>query len=223
MALSVKVSIPVSLPKAIGVKVMLTLQLFFPASVVPQVFAEIAKSPLARDAADIERARACVFQRHRLGRAGRADRLVAKTQRVRRDHGRWQTSDERYRAGSNCTVVAIARIARIHVMRSRVDRRDAVHCRRCGFSRYRQQDRGCIDTLGQHSQIGHAIPIEVARDDGKRTQPNLAYGRSGGCHCKCSISGTDEKNNLIIVVIDSCNIDLAVVVEIPHLKTVEFD
>lgn len=39
-------SIPVSAPKAIGVKVMLTLQLFFAASVAPQVFAEIAKSPL---------------------------------------------------------------------------------------------------------------------------------------------------------------------------------
>ena len=39
-------SVPVTLPKANGVKVMLTLQLFFPASVAPQVFAEIAESPL---------------------------------------------------------------------------------------------------------------------------------------------------------------------------------
>ena len=45
-ALSVKVSVPVRSPEAIGVKVMLTLQLLFAARVAPQVFAEIAKSPL---------------------------------------------------------------------------------------------------------------------------------------------------------------------------------
>jgi hypothetical protein len=36
--------------------------------------------PAGRDAADLERARACVCQRHRLGRAGRADHLIAKKQ-----------------------------------------------------------------------------------------------------------------------------------------------
>jgi len=93
-----------------------------------------------RDAADRERARACVFQRHRPCGAGRADHLSAKTQGDRRDPGRRQTAGERYRAGSKCTVVAIARIARIHVMRSSGGRRDAVHHRRRGFGRHRQQD-----------------------------------------------------------------------------------
>jgi hypothetical protein len=89
---SVKVSVPVSLPKAVGVKVMLTLA-FLPSERFPAGIREVAGG---RDAADIERGRACVFQRHRLGRAGRADRLIAKTQRVRRDPDRRQTALNTY-------------------------------------------------------------------------------------------------------------------------------
>jgi hypothetical protein len=46
LALSVKVKLPVRVPIAIGVKVTLTVQLAPAATVLPQVFALIAKSPL---------------------------------------------------------------------------------------------------------------------------------------------------------------------------------
>ncbi len=50
----------------------------------------------------------------------------------------------------------------------------------------------------------------------------LAYGRSCRCHRKGAISRTDEKNDPTIVFIDSCNIELAVVVEVSRLKAVKF-
>src|SRR6202041_258458 len=82
--------------------------------------------------------------------------------------------------------------------------------------------RSCIDVLGQHGQVGHAVTVEIRRNYGKRTEKNLAHGKSGGCHRKRAISCTDEKNDSIIVVIDSGNIDLAVVVEVSHRKTIKF-
>ena len=45
-ALSAKVSVPDSVPRFVGVKVILTLHFLLGASVAPHVFAEIAKLPL---------------------------------------------------------------------------------------------------------------------------------------------------------------------------------
>ena len=117
--------------------------------------------------------------------------------------------------------MAVSRVARLHIVRPHPYRRyilDGSACRLCGLG---QQDRdgGCV--LGQHGQIGNTVAIEVCQNYLEGAKPILAYGRSGCSDGKCAVPCTCQKNDPIVVVVDACKVNLAVVVEVPHRKAIE--